>query len=122
MKQWGLRISVALSALAVAASGSWYVWREFYSGEQFRTAIAEGIESGADVNMQDKRGWTALHRIAYRYVADGEASLEKARLLTEYGADPNLKNRNGRTPIDRWPELAEIVKEVEAEKASSYPC
>ena len=33
------------------------------------------------------------------------------------GADPNAKDKKGRTPLGRWTELAEIVKQVEAEKA-----
>jgi len=35
------------------------------------------------------------------------------------GADPHLKGFSGRTPVDLWPELAEIVKEVDAEKAKA---
>ncbi len=38
-----------------------------------------------------------------------------------HGADPHIKNNDGKTPIDLGPTLAEIVKEVEAKKVVSKP-
>jgi len=56
VKRWLLRIAVVISALAVLASGSWYVWREFYSAEQFREAVKEGIES-RDFSRAERLKW-----------------------------------------------------------------
>ncbi len=38
-------------------------------------------------------------------------------LLLANEADPNIRNMHGKTPLDWMPQLAEIVKEVAAEKA-----
>ena len=59
VKRWLLRIAVVLSSLALAASGSWYVWREFYSAGQFRTAVAEGIETGDFSRAERLKKWGA---------------------------------------------------------------
>ena len=40
-----------------------------------------------------------------------------AKLLLENGADLNAEDKDGKSPIDLFPELAEIVKKLEAEKA-----
>jgi len=39
MKTWLLRISVTLCAMAVLLTGSWWVWREWWSAEQFSEAV-----------------------------------------------------------------------------------
>ena len=49
---------------------------------------------------------------------------EHPRLVTVndlYAFDPNAKDKDGISPLYRWPKLAEIVKEVEAEKARAKP-
>ena len=43
MKRWALRVSVFLCALAVLAGGA---WRQWWSAEHFREAVAEGIKTG----------------------------------------------------------------------------
>jgi ankyrin repeat protein len=87
------------------------------------------IKTGADLNLQDKKGWTALHFAAqfqstdlvalllrYGAKADaqdmyGNSSLWRAvfdskgvgdviDLLLKNGANPNLKNHFGVSPID----------------------
>ena len=68
------------------------------------------LESGASVHRADRMGITALYRAA------AIRHREIARLLMEAGADPRRENSDGETPLDLWPELAEVVKEVEAEK------
>lgn len=51
------------------------------------------IKAGADVNVQDEKGNTAL-----RYAA-GAGNYESVRILLESGADVNAKNSEGRTAL-----------------------
>lgn len=55
------------------------------------------LEKGANPNLQDNLGWTALHYICV-YFNDGN-TLPSINLLLEYGADPNIKNDLGITPL-----------------------
>ena len=69
-------------------------------------AVATLLEHGADVNKTCRRsGSTALHRAVTLTGAPGTAGRKgEARqiieLLLQYGADPSIKNRNGKTPAD----------------------
>jgi ankyrin repeat protein len=55
------------------------------------------IENNADVNVQDKKkGNTALH-----YALDYPCDLVLADLLLKNGADPFIRNDNGKTSVDR---------------------
>jgi len=190
MKRSVLRVSVVLCVLVVVALGTWWAWQAFWSADQFRAAVMEGIGSvdfskadklkawsadtgpwrkevsgrqllesvkageekrveallilgamvdakdtfgkpalhfaaindnlpiaklllahGANVDIKGTGGWTPLHLTA------ASLSPAVAKLLLIHGADPNVKDTEGKTPINLWHELAEIVKEVEAEKA-----
>lgn len=67
------------------------------------------IENNADVNMQDKEGWTALH------YASLSGNLEFAQFLLENGADPKLENKNEKKSLDfaimrNHPKVADLIK------------
>ena len=49
---------------------------------------------GADLNTQDRKGRTPLHRATY------EGCVAAAEALLEAGADPTVLNRNGRTAFE----------------------
>jgi len=55
-------------------------------------AVKELIESGAEVNHQDKQGWTPLNWAA------GKGNLQLIELLLQHGADPLAVGRDLRTP------------------------
>ena len=61
------------------------------------------LTHNADPNIQDKNGWTALHKIAFLGEIDKKAKtkqLAKLRLLLDYGADKSIKTKNGKTALD----------------------
>ncbi|MDZ7581156.1 MAG: ankyrin repeat domain-containing protein [Deltaproteobacteria bacterium] len=51
------------------------------------------IEKGADPNIQDFDGWTALMKAAYK------GNIEIVQILINNGADLNLKNIGGHTAL-----------------------
>jgi len=61
------------------------------------------IKSGAKVNLQDADGNTALHQVL-GYYFHLETNYERERLkctrfLLDIGANPNIKNKEGKTPL-----------------------
>jgi ankyrin repeat protein len=52
------------------------------------------IAEKAQVNCQDRNGWTALHWAALNGQAD------RVALLLQNGADPKLRTKGGQTPLD----------------------
>ena len=52
------------------------------------------LEHGADVNLGDTSGRTALHSACFQTRAD------VAKILLEADADPTLTNKNGQSPLD----------------------
>lgn len=79
-------------------------------GQNIMALILLESQAKVDVNAADSEGSTPLHYAAF--VPDDEL----ARILLTHGANPHIKNNAGKTPLDYWPELAEIVKQVEAQK------
>lgn len=52
------------------------------------------VQLGHPLDMQDDRGWTALHQaIDYSFV-------DSTKLLVQYGHSIHVKNNNGYTPLD----------------------
>ncbi len=69
-------------------------------------AVKELIARGADVNVVDKKTKsTPLHRAVTNTGAPTTAgktggAMEIIKLLLSSGADPRIKNRNGKAPVD----------------------
>ena len=56
------------------------------------------LDAGADPNGQDTNfGRTPLHNVGLLY---GDEAVKIGKLLLEYGADPLLTNKHGKTPLD----------------------
>ena len=71
------------------------------------------LAHGAKVDAKNYKSVTSLHLA----VGNHHYNVNIAKLLLAHGADPNSKNEEGKSPLDIWPALAEIVKKLEAEKA-----
>lgn len=70
------------------------------------TAVATLIEHGANVNQQCRRsGGTPLHRAVTSTGAPGTAgrtaeAIEIINLLLKHGADPSIRNKSGKRPVE----------------------
>jgi len=73
------------------------------------------VKHNANVNIQDKRLRTPLHRAA-QY-----GQLQAVLLLIKYGADPSIKDYNGWTPADRavlHPEIQSLLMSKKSDSGS----
>lgn len=66
----------------------WAAWRD---SAAVTTLL---LEQGADVNVKDKNGWTAL------IYATTHSSLDVVKLMIEQGADVNAKDKAGKSALD----------------------
>ncbi|KAL8999176.1 MAG: hypothetical protein Q9169_001955 [Polycauliona sp. 2 TL-2023] len=58
------------------------------------------LQHGANVNARDKDGSTPIHAVKYSNVdVDAEDQESLIRLLIDYGADPNIPDEIGETPL-----------------------
>ncbi len=66
-----------------------------FPDESVALAMSESLlAAGADANVRQQSGWTALHSAAAR------GSIELIKLLIRHNADRDAKNDDGKTPYD----------------------
>jgi hypothetical protein len=53
------------------------------------------LRHGANVNVQDSKGLTALH-----YALRKDSAPKHVEMLVRHGADPSLRAKDGKTPVD----------------------
>lgn len=106
MKTWLLRIAVILSALAVLAVGGWWAWRAWSSGEQFRAAVKEGIDTGDFSRAEQFKAWGADIQPWQRLDAGEQlltaislGKLLEAKYLLTLGANTDTRNKYGSTAL-----------------------
>jgi hypothetical protein len=65
------------------------------------------LQLGADINAQDKNGWTPLIHASFvnSIYRVGEGMLETAKILVENGADKTIKCNEGKTAADYAKEI-----------------
>jgi hypothetical protein len=99
-----LSLTLFFSTIAVAQTGPWAKYDGKMKGEAlireadggYLSEVKSIVEGGADVNWQmELTGLTALMAAA----SAGKA--EVVKFLLAHGADPNLKDANGRTALQR---------------------
>ncbi|RDW72345.1 ankyrin repeat domain-containing protein [Aspergillus mulundensis] len=76
------------------------------------------IEYGADVNAQDDEGFTLLHRLLRRHDPPGNLG-EFVDVLLEAGADPSIRDKEGKTAKDWNDELPEDLRWGGSERMES---
>jgi len=64
-----------------------------YSADE---AVLALLIRGADPNLRDRKGRTALHVAPF----DDKNSIDTVKYLLEYNANPNIVDNNGNTPLD----------------------
>ena len=78
----------------------------------FLTVINLLIERGATIDATDNNGETALFEAIRSTIKDSEKQRAAIEVLLAKGADPNLKNRKGLTPL----QVAQRMRRADAGK------
>ena len=89
--------------------------------EPFLSCVEALLVSRSDVNAQDNKGWTVLHRLAYGvYRHNGGVPL--VRLLLQHGAMSSLflRTTRGRTPLDGFNQDDRVVPSLLRAERDSY--
>ena len=113
MKKHLLRIAVVLCALAVLAVGTWWVWRAYYSAEQFRAAVKEGIASGDFSRAERLKAWGA-DTGPWREEDSGEQLLRQAKAAEAKAAE-------GKTPEEVAAEKKTAEEKAAEDKDKGAP-
>lgn len=86
---------------------SFYTYHNsIYYGDAFKI-IELIISRGANVNLQNKKGYTALHELMTTTIDDIKASI--ICLLINAGADPSIQSKDG-CILDQFNELRECIQ------------
>lgn len=78
------------------------------------------LDKGANPNMQDDLGRALLHYLCKHGYRKG--SVEIAKLLLRRGADPDLKDKDGKKPIDlvsSYSDVGKLFGAIDYNKATS---
>lgn len=66
---------------------------------QLINVVKKLLQKGADPNLTDAIASTPLHKVIEIYTKNEDISFETIQLLLKYGANPNLMNKNRKTPL-----------------------
>jgi ankyrin repeat protein len=70
------------------------------------------LRHGANIDMTDRRGQTALHKMA------GKKHIFAARALLEHGARADIRDKQGKTALTIWPELSQTILSMSESQSS----
>ncbi|HEX8433665.1 ankyrin repeat domain-containing protein [Archangium sp.] len=111
-KKWILvgLLFAATAQLNVARADDWSEIRAavYYTDD---AKLAQLLDSGVDINIQDSDGWTPLH------VAAEQGLLRTVNYLLARGANPNIKTTRGRTAYDVASGYAQVQAALKAKMA-----
>jgi ankyrin repeat protein len=85
------------------------LWRAIYAGSEEAAEVL--LARGADANQVDDRGNGLLHMVIHNDHMDAQERVALIQLLCRRGANPNLRNGQGRTPL-------QLLKESNLDRAS----
>lgn len=63
--------------------------------------LKELIGTGFDINTKDEDGMSLLHRVVYAFRYNDELEKEVIKHLIKNGANPNVRDSDGATPLFR---------------------
>ena len=106
MKLWLFRIAALLSLLLLLAFGAWWVWREWFSADQFREAVAEGIKTGDFRKAERLKAWGANTKPWRKEDSNQQLNavilnrdIGKTKALIAFGVNVNGNPKDRPTPL-----------------------